>query len=71
MWITQPPKFLVKLSENLRIFQTNGTVIQKFLGNISSFEQLFYRKKSLGAPEQLHEFALVKVTKYHESQPGN
>ena len=28
-------------------------VIQKFLGNISSFEQLFYRKKSLGAPEQL------------------
>ena len=53
-------KILVKLLENLRIFKTNGTVIQKisaflklqkFRGNICSFEQLFYRKKSLGAPE--------------------
>ena len=49
---TQPPKIVVNLLENLRIFQTNGTVIQKFLaflklwkflGNICSFEQLFYR----------------------------
>ena len=30
MWMTQPPKILVKLLENLRIFKTNGTVIQKF-----------------------------------------
>ena len=49
---------VVKLLENLPIFQTNGTLIQKFvaflklqnfLDSICSFEQLFYRKKSLGA----------------------
>ena len=26
---------------------------RKILGNICSFEQLFYRKKSLGAPDEL------------------
>ena len=59
MRITQPPKIVVKLLENLSIFQTNGTVIQKFQCSFSqtleisrqycSLEQLFYRKKSLDA----------------------
>ena len=74
----QPPKFVVKYQENLWIFQTNGTVekflafhkLCKFLGNFSPFEQLFYRKKVAECPWTT-EFALVKATKYHESQPGN
>ena len=49
--VTQPPKIVVKLLENLPTFKTNGTVIQQFLGNMCSFEQLFYRNKSLGAPD--------------------
>ena len=49
MWITQPLKIL----ENLRIFQTNGTVIQKFvaflklqkfLGNICPLDSYFVEK---------------------------
>ena len=27
MWITQPPKIVVNLLENLQIFHTNGTVV--------------------------------------------
>ena len=62
MRLTQLPKVVVKLLENVRILYTNGMVIQrvwafhelkKFLGNICSFEQLFYRKKSLGAPDYI------------------
>ena len=57
MWITQPPKILVKILENLRIFKTNGTVIQ----NVSAFLKLLEISRQylllrtvilqLGAPE--------------------
>ena len=33
MWITQPPKIVVNLLENLQIFHTNGTVV---LGTVIS-----------------------------------
>ena len=55
--------------EKLRIFWTNGKVTQKFLaflklwkflGNICSFKQLFFRIQSLGAPERFFS-ALYKV----------
>ena len=42
MWITQPPKIVVNLLENLQMFHTNGMVV---------LEQLFDRKMSLGAPD--------------------
>ena len=62
MWITQPAKFVVKLSQKPSNISDEGNgypeilaflKLCKFLGDISSFEQLFYRKKSLCAPEQL------------------
>ena len=65
MWITQPPKIVVKLLENLRIFRRVGKgypeilaflKLQKYLGNICPFEQLLYRKKSLGAPALSENF---------------
>ena len=60
MWLTQPPKIVVKLSENVLYIldEWNGYLesfsfsqVLEFLGNICSFEQLFYRKKSLGVPD--------------------
>ena len=59
---TQPSKIEGNKVAELRLSYANGAVIQKvlaflelqkFLGNICSFEQLYYRKrKSLGAPVQ-------------------
>ena len=74
-------KILVRLLENLRIFKTNGTVIHKFSaflklykfqGNICSFEQLFYWKKSLGAPEDNYiEFMYFSLLYGEECFTGN
>ena len=42
MWITQPPKIVVNLLENLQ----NFTRMERL-----SLEQLFHRKMSLSAPD--------------------
>ena len=57
----------IQLLEKLRIFWTNGKVTQKFLaflklwkflGNICSFKQLFFRIQSLGDPERFFRLCI-------------
>ena len=58
MRITQPPKIVVKLLENLPTFQTNGTVIQKFVAFLKLYRFLdniapsnsYFTEKSLWMP---------------------
>ena len=64
-WVLKCEKFIMQkivgnLLDMLRKLYMNGTVIQKFLafpklqkilGNFCFFEEVFYRKQSLGAPE--------------------
>ena len=47
--IRKPPNILDEWNGYPEIFSFSQG-LEKFLGNIYSFEQLFYRKNSLGAP---------------------